>query len=74
MLKYNHGEKCIKVRFVIYVDSKSLLTKIDTRYNNPEKSSTVKLSKHTSCGYTLFTHRSFVSNKKKIISLEVNTL
>ena len=44
MLKYNLGEKCIKVRFVIYADTESLLTKIDTRYNNPEKSSTMKLS------------------------------
>ena len=29
-LKYSHGEKCIKVPFVIYPDTESLLEKINT--------------------------------------------
>ena len=30
ILKYNHGEKSLKVPFVIYADTESLLNKIDT--------------------------------------------
>ena len=38
MLKYNHGENPIKLPFIIYVELNSLLEKISTCYNNPEKS------------------------------------
>ena len=37
ILKYNHGEKFIKVPFTIYADLESLLEKISTCHNNPEK-------------------------------------
>ena len=37
MLKYNHGEKSMKVPFVIYADLECLLEKISTCHNNPEK-------------------------------------
>ena len=47
--------KTIKVSFVIYSDTDPLLEKIDSCHNNPEKSSTAKLSKHTACCYSLFT-------------------
>ena len=42
ILKYNHGEKPLKVRFIIYADLESLLKKIQSCQNNPEKSSTKK--------------------------------
>ena len=54
MLKYNQGETSIKVPFIIYADLESLLEKMNTCHNNPEKSSTTKINKHTS-GYLLFT-------------------
>ena len=37
ILKYNHGEKSMKVPFVIYADLECLLEKISTCHNNPEK-------------------------------------
>ena len=46
ILRYNQGEKSMKVPFIIYADLESLL----------EKSSTTKINKHTPSGYSLFTH------------------
>ena len=65
ILKYNHGEKSMKVLFIIYADMDSLLNKIDTCHNNPENSSTTKINKHNASGYSLFTHCSFDVSKNK---------
>ena len=46
ILKYNQGEKSRKVSFIIYANLESLLEKMNTCHNNPEKSSTTKISKH----------------------------
>ena len=43
-LEYNHGEKSLKVPFIIYVDIEPLLGKIHSCQNDPEKSSTEKRS------------------------------
>ena len=63
--KYNHGEKSMRAPFIIYADLESLLEKMDTCYDNLEKSSTTKINKPTPSGYSLFTHCSFnkVDNK-----------
>ena len=45
-IKYNHGEKSMKLPFVIYADLECLLEKISTCQNNPNKSSTTKINKH----------------------------
>ena len=37
-IKYNHGEKSIKLPFVVYADLECLLEKMSTCYNNPEES------------------------------------
>ena len=37
ILKYNHGEKSMKVPFIIYADLESLLEKRNTCHNNPKK-------------------------------------
>ena len=55
ILKYNHGENSVKVPFFIYAELEPLLERIDTCYNNPGKSSTAKVNKHTHSGYSLFT-------------------
>ena len=34
ILKYNHGEKSMKIPFIIYADTESFLKKIDTCHNN----------------------------------------
>ena len=55
-VKYNHGEKSMRAPFVIYTDLECLLEKMSICHNDPEKSSTTKVNKHTPCGYSLFTH------------------
>ena len=37
ILKYNHGEKSMKLLFITYADLDSLLEKISTCRNNPKK-------------------------------------
>ena len=71
ILKYNHGEKYMKIPFIINADMKSLLNKIDTYQSNPEKSSTTKTNKHRASGYSLFTHSSF--KKTSMIIIEAKT-
>ena len=56
----------MKVPFIIYVDLESSLEKMNTCHNNPEKSSTTKINKHTPSGYSLFTHCSFDATKNKL--------
>ena len=65
-LKYNEGEKSMNVQFIIYADLECLLEKMNTCHNNPEKSSTTKINKHTPSGYSLFTHCSFDRTKNKL--------
>ena len=66
IIKYNQGEKSIKSPFIIYADLECLLEKISTCYNNPEKSSTTEINKHTPSGYSLFTLCSFDETKNKL--------
>ena len=55
----------MKVSFVIYDDTESLLEKTDACHSSPEKSSTTKINKHTACDYSLFGHCSFDVTKNK---------
>ena len=66
ILKYNQGEKSMKVPFIIFADLESLLENINTCHNNPEKSSTTKINKYTPSAYSLFTHCSFDTTKNKL--------
>ena len=66
ILKYNYGEKSKKAPFIVYADLESLLEKINTCYDSPEKSSTTKINKHTPSEYSLFTYWSFDKTKNKI--------
>ena len=52
IIKYNQGEKSLKLPFIIYADLECLLEEINTCYNNPEESST-KINKHTPSGYSI---------------------
>ena len=56
----------MKVPFIIYADVESLLEKMSTGHNNPEKSSTTKINKHAPSGYSLFTNCSFDLTKNKL--------
>ena len=66
ILKYNQGEKSMRAPFVVYADLESLLEKMSTCNNNPEKSLTTKINKRTPSGYSLFTHCSFDTTKNKL--------
>ena len=65
-IKYNHGEKSMKLPFVIYADLECLLEKMSTCINNPNESSTTKINKHLSLGYSIFTHCSLDESKNKL--------
>ena len=66
IIKYNHGEKSMKLPFVIYADSECLLEKMSTCINNPNESFTTKINKHTPSGYSIFTHFSFNKSRNKL--------
>ena len=66
IIKYNNGEKSMKLPFVIYADLECLLEKMSTCINNPNESSTTKINKHTPSGYSIFTHCSFDKSKNKL--------
>ena len=66
IIKYNHGEKSMKVPFIIYADLECLLEKMSTCINNSNESSTTKINKHTPSGYSIFTSRSFDELKNKL--------
>ena len=65
-IKYNQGEKSVKLPFIIYADLECLIEKINTCYNNPKESSTTKINHHTPSGYSIFTHCSFYESKNKL--------
>ena len=56
----------MKLPFVIYTDLECLLEKISTCQDNPNKSSTTKINKHTPSGYSIFIHCSFDESKSKL--------
>ena len=66
ILKYNKRQKSTRVPFIITADLECLLEKMNTCQNNPEKSSTTKINKHTPSGYSLLAHCSFDSTKNKL--------
>ena len=71
ILKHNHGEKFMRIPFITYADTESLLEKMSTCHNNPKKSSTTKINKYKPFGYSLFTQCSFDATKKSLIVIEV---
>ena len=66
ILKYSHGGKSMRAPFVIYADLESLLEKMNTCHNNPEKSSKTKINKHIPSGCSFFTHCSLDTTKNKL--------
>ena len=66
IIKYNHGEKSVKLPFVIYADLECLLEKMSTCINSTNESSTAEINKHTPLAYSIFTHSSFDESKNKL--------
>ena len=50
ILEHNHGEKSLIVPFIIYFDLESLLPKIHSCQNNPEKSYADRKANHEPSG------------------------
>ena len=65
-IKYNHGEKSMKLPFAVYADLECLLEKMSSCVNNPNESSTTEINKHTPSGYSIFNHFSFDESKNKL--------
>ena len=65
ILKYNPGEKSLKVLFVIYADLECFLKKIDSCQNDSKKSSTEKKAEHMPSGYSCITCCSFNESKNE---------
>ena len=58
IIKYNQGEKSIKLPFVVY--------QMSTCQNNPKESPTTEINKHVPSSYSLFSHCSFDKTKNKL--------
>ena len=62
ILKYNHGEKSMRVPFIIYADVECLLEKMHSCQNNLEKFYMEKKTKYTPSSYSLFTNDAATKN------------
>ena len=51
ILKFNQYQKSDKAPFIIYADLECIIKKIDGCKNNPENSSTTKVSEHIPSGF-----------------------
>ena len=71
IIKYNQGEKSIKLPFVVYADLECLLEKMSTCQNNPNESSTTEINKHTPSGYSILTYCSFDQPKNKVNKVKI---
>ena len=65
MLEFNQYQKSDKTPFIIYTDLECITEKIAGSANNPEKSSTTKVSEHISSGFPMSATYSFRSIEKK---------
>ena len=64
-LKFNQYQKSDKPPFIIYAYLECLIEKIDWYKNNPEYSSTTKVSKHLPSGFSMSALSSFRSIEYK---------
>ena len=83
IIKYNQGEKSIKLPFVVYADLECLLEKMRTCQNNPNESPTTEINKHVPSGlfiiYSLFKKKQqkkkyIIMNKKFVIYARKNLI
>ena len=65
LLEFNQYQKSDKAPFSIYLDRECIIEKIDGCKNNPENSSTTKVSKHILSGFSTSTISSFRSTENK---------
>ena len=63
--EFNHYQNADEIWFIIHADLACLILKIDGCKNNPENSSTTKVGKHISSGFSMSTISSIKSIEKK---------
>ena len=66
ILEFNQYQKSNKAPFIIYADLACIIEKIDGCKNNPENSSTAKVSEHIPSGFSMSTVSSFKSTEKEV--------
>ena len=68
ILQFNQFQKPDKTPFIIYADLECIIEKTDKCKNNPENSSTAKVSKHIPSGFSMSTISSFrrIENKHAV--------
>ena len=64
-LKYNHGEKSLKVLFIIYIDTECSLKRQHSYPNNLQKSYTERKAKHEPSGWAVTVKCLFDAAKSK---------
>ena len=69
ILVFNQYQKHDKVLFIIYGDLECIIEKIDGCKNNPESSSTSKISKHISLSFSMSTISRIDKNREEIQKL-----
>ena len=65
ILKFNQYQKSDKAPFIIYANHECIIEKIDGCKNNPENSSTTKVSEHIPSDFSMSTIFSFRSIENK---------
>ena len=65
MLEFNKYQNSDKATFIIYANLECIIEKIDGCKNNPENSSTTKVSEHIRSGFSMSTISSFRSIENK---------
>ena len=65
ILEFNQYHKSDKVPFITYADLEFSIINTDGGKNNPEKSSTTKVSEHTQSGFSISTISSFIGIENK---------
>ena len=65
ILEFNQYQKSDKAPFIIYADLECTIEKIDACKNNPENSSTTKVSKYIPSGFSISIISSFRSIENK---------
>ena len=65
ILKYSHGQKSLRIPAVYYSDIECLSKQIDTCHNDPEQTSTTRVSKHEPCGFLIVAKLPLINIREK---------
>ena len=65
ILEFNQNQKSSKAPFIIYADLECIIEKVHGCKNNPENSSTTKISENIPSGFLMSTISSFRSTENK---------